>query len=554
MKITLDGLDGRNFTLRLPRDEGGEHVVSLHDATRLRGVYEHDAERFSLDPVEADAIVGDLLWTLSEGALHLGGPMRLGATRIDLEIRRDDEAPAVRGEVLCAALDAPSTSLQRDDLRVDGGLSLSTLLARYHDATATWQVTSDTISTRGLDVARGPLHVTAASLVVRAVDAQHGRGASEVGFDAITATDLSVATGDLAVDVASVELLGVRASRDAKGVLTARFDAVQLSGLRVRRGEINARVTELRATELAYGPTGVTLTSFVADALVVSVAKLDEGADTPTDETIERDVTAVGPRALGIDLPFLDHLVGRLEADTEVDVKVPFIERRVAKHRLRLSLEDGSFAFKDLEHGLSRLEDAVLDFEVDDEGLYFEVDAVVWKRAILRWPLDPRELLQARHGRVRLRTFAQPFIATPAKPAVAATPKSADPRFALRRVSVQNVRFDLAVQGASALPLAGGTLRLGREGVAALGALKLGGSIVYDPATPHADSTLTLDLDALDTALDEALVGAWKVDLARLRIAKLTDGRITLRGFTPAAVSAELQGLTAENLRLRPVA
>ena len=31
MKITLDAIDGRNFTLRLPRDLGGEHVIALHD-------------------------------------------------------------------------------------------------------------------------------------------------------------------------------------------------------------------------------------------------------------------------------------------------------------------------------------------------------------------------------------------------------------------------------------------------------------------------------------------------------------------------------------------
>ncbi len=550
MKITLDGLDGRNFTLRIPRDGGGEHVVALHDARALRGAYEHDAARFSLAPVEADALVGAIAWALSDGAVELAGPLTLGATRVALEIRRDDRAPGVTGDVRCASLEAPTLRVSLTALAAGGSLSLRGLSARHDVAADAWAAAADALATRGLSVARGALRLSIEALDAGPVAAHHGGGATDASLATVTVTGLRATVGEVVDEAARATLTGLRVRRTPEG-LGVEVDAAELAGVAVARGQQRVEAPALQVTALKYGPGGASFERLAAEELRVSVAGLGERGAEPAEAAPAAEAKADGPQTLGVDLPFLDAVAGLLEADTEVDVKVPWIGRRVATHRLRLSIDEGAFAFKQLEHGLSKLEDAVLDFEVDDQGLYFEVDAVVWKRTLLRWPLDGDDLALAREGRVRLRTFARPRVeaASSSKPA-AASEEAADPRFALRRVSIDGIRVELAIGGSSTLPLAGGTLRLGHAGAPALGALRLGGSLSLDTTRPADDATLSLDLEALDAGADGIALGARRIDVARARLGRITDGRITLRGVAPASVAGTLGALSVDGFTL----
>ncbi len=550
MKITLDGLDGRNFTLRIPRDGGGEHVVALHDARALRGSYEHDASRYLLAPVEADSILGAITWTLSDGSVELSGPMVLGATRIALEIRRDDQTPGVTGEIRCNTLDAPTLKLSRATIAVDGSLSLANFSAR-HDAQANaWDVASASLSTRALNITRGALAVSMTALEAATLEARHGGGITDASLATVTLSGLRVRTGALSIEAAHVGLTGLRIVRVAEKGLLVTVDAVDLTGVVFEQGGQRVEAPALRLVALRYGSEGVSFDSLSADEVRVRVMGLGERAAKPDADAPVVEATVEQQRVIGMDLPFLDHLAGRLEADTEVDVKVPWIERRVASHRLRLDIAEGAFDFKLLERGLSRLEDAILDFEVDDEGLYFEVDAVVWKRTLLRWPLDARELLHARQGRVKLRTFARPTLTVPTGGPKSSAPRDADPRFALRRVSINGIRVELAIRGASTLPLSDGTLRLGCEGTPALGALKLNGSLSRESASDARETSLSLALGSLDVGLDSVALGARTIDVRRARLGALTDGAITLRGFSPTSVSATLGALSLEGFAL----
>ncbi|MFO0645768.1 MAG: hypothetical protein U0326_05985 [Polyangiales bacterium] len=550
MKITLDGLDGRNFTLRLPRDAGGEHVVALHDARALRGMYEHDASRYALAPVEADAILGAITWMLSDGSVELAGPMVLGATRIALEIRRDDQTPGVTGEVHCSRLDAPTLKVSLATLAVDGTLSLANFSARHDPQANAWDVASASLSTRALGITRGALAVSMTALEAATLEARHGGGTTDASLASVTLSGLRVAVDALVVEAARVELTGLRVVRVADKGLLFTVDAVTLTGLAFEHANQRVEGDTVTIKALRYGSEGVSFDALSTDALRVRVTELGARAAKPDADAPVVEATVEKQRVIGMDLPFLDHLAGRLEADTEVDVKVPWIERRVASHRLRLDIEDGAFDFKLLERGLSRLEDAILDFEVDDDGLYFEVDAVVWKRTLLRWPLDARELLHARQGRVKLRTFARPTLTVASGGTKSSAPREADPRFALRRVSIHGIRVDLAIRGASTLPLGDGTLHLGSDGAPALGALKLNGSLSRDSASDAPETSLSLALEALDVALDSVALGARKIDVRRARLGALTDGRITLRGFSPTSVSATLGALSLEGFAL----
>ncbi len=554
MKITLDGLDGRNFTLRLPRDAGGEHVIALHGASALRGSYEHDASRFSLAPVEADAVVGAIAWTLSDGALELAGPLTLGATRLALEIRRDDRTPGVTGEVVCASFDAPTTRLSRESLTVDGALGVTALHARHDPSVDAWDVTADALTSRALMVARGALRGTFERIEATTIAARHG-DATSLSLAGAAIEGLRVVLGAWDVEAARVTLTGVRLSRDAGGVLSLEVDQAELSGVKLTRENERATLRTVTVSTLRHGPGGTSVARIAFDEAEVSVDGLasreraKEG-DAPEGDAPMVEGTPDKTRTLGIDLPFLDHLAGRIEADTEVDVKVPWIERRVASHRMRLTFDDGMIDFNALERGLSKLEDAILDFEVDERGLYFEVDAVVWKRTLLRWPLDARELLHAHQGRVKLRTFARPTVEVAQSPKPGGS-KANDGRFALRRVSIDRVKVDLAIRGASALPIASGTLRLGREDAPALGALRVSGSLTHRPSQKPEDQTLAFEVDALDAGLDAIAAGSFTLDLARARVGRLSNGSVTFRGFAPASVAATLGDVSIDALSLR---
>jgi hypothetical protein len=179
---------------------------------------------------------------------------------------------------------------------------------------------------------------------------------------------------------------------------------------------------------------------------------------------------------------------------------------------------------------------------------------VVVKRELLLWPLDAEGLRLARQNRVRLRTFAQPTMVV--RPPSARSEKEKEKEkdtesaVALRRIEVQGLRVEGGVDGASTLPLAGGTLRLGADGVVALGRLCVTGSLLHDARTPT-DATLSVDLADLDAGLDAIAVGERRLDVARLRVGQLTEGRVTFCGFSPRAVTGTLRAVELTGLRLR---
>jgi len=549
MKITLEALDGRNFTLRLPLDDGrGEHVIALHDTKRLRGLYDHDAARFSLDPVEADAIVGEVAWALADGSFHLAGPVTLGATRLDLDIRRDDRTPGVTGGARCASLDAPITRLNRAGVELYGALRVTALDARHDDGADAWVVTAESLATRATSLAQDAFRARFEGLDARTVEARIG-GSTAVSAAELALRDLSLAVGDTEVKAAGVTLTGLRLVRGEAGV-AVEADAATLTGVEVTSGQRRVRSPELRLGALRYGPDGVSFARLVADELALAIEGINaEGAAPSPDAEPAEEPPPGTRRVLGVDLPLLDGLDAKLEADIVVDLKLPVIERRVATHRLRLDVDRGVIDFKQLEGGLSTLENAILDFEVVDAGLMLELDAVVVKRELLLWPLADEGMRLARRNKVRLRTLACPTMVVPA-----ASPKDDDDApspVALRRVEVKDIRVEGALRGASLLPVGDGTLRLGVGDTHALGRLRVTGAVAYDPDGAPPDTALSVELADLDVGLDAVALGARRLDVSRARLGQLADAKVTLRGVRPRAVTATLRAVEVEGFRLR---
>lgn len=120
---------------------------------------------------------------------------------------------------------------------------------------------------------------------------------------------------------------------------------------------------------------------------------------------------SVGDRALapeGIDWRFLDALDGHVDVDVSLDVAVPVIGHRKGTHELRIPIERGVIDYKRAEHQLAAIEDALIDFELEDGRLILEKDIPLVPRdekVLLYWALDPEERALAEEDKVRLRTL-----------------------------------------------------------------------------------------------------------------------------------------------------
>ncbi|MBK6535669.1 MAG: hypothetical protein IPF99_40910 [Deltaproteobacteria bacterium] len=81
--------------------------------------------------MEADEIVGEVAWMLTGGAVRLGGPARLGATRLDIDIVRGAQEPAATGEARWEAPLRPHVAeLTLGDLDLRAPSELGALHAR----------------------------------------------------------------------------------------------------------------------------------------------------------------------------------------------------------------------------------------------------------------------------------------------------------------------------------------------------------------------------------------------------------------------------------------
>lgn len=548
MKITLESIDGRQFTLRLPRDgEPREHLIALHTTRRLRGVYAHDAEAIRLDPVEAEEIVGEVAWMLDDGAVRLGGPARLGATRLDLDLARGAHAPASTGDARWELLSAPVAELTLGGLDVRCALEVGALHARHDRPTNVWSLLVAGADARSLAVARPGIRARFEHLSMQAIEAQLGEGSVRVSAVSAHARALSLALGATTLTAAGAVVTGLRFSREA-GALVVEADELTLTDVEVVDPPRAGRSDELRVTALRYGPDGLSFDRLDCPSLTFALDRLGAPADAEAPSPAPPPLEEGATRRLGVDLPFLDLLDGRLAADTRVDVRLPVIRRRVATHTARLAIAAGAIDFKELEHGLSLLEDAILDFELEDRALVLELDAVLAKKTLLTWPLDAAGIARARRGQVPLRTLLQPEV-TVSAPDEDEGDGELEPRVALRRVEVTGLLLEARLGGATAMPLAGGVLRLGAEDVAALASLRLRGSLVHEAAPSSETTELAVELAGLLLGADALALGGRRLDLGGLSLGGLTDGVVTLRGARPIAARAALRDLSLRSLR-----
>lgn len=255
-----------------------------------------------------------------------------------------------------------------------------------------------------------------------------------------------------------------------------------------------------------------------------------------------------------VDLSFLSAFEGRLVADLATVVDAPLLPSWRAKHKVRLDVEKGRIRYDELEHGMNKLPDAVLDFNLRDARLCLDKDIPFVPfdlQTLVSWPLDDGEVDDAKEGWVKLSTLARPEIHIEPKD----TGRDEGARF-LKLVELETLSAAVRVSGGTMVRLpAGGRLRLGLgcPGGAHHGAietLEASGHATYRPGPKRVPGALSLHAAKVAIALDELPVGEGQLDIRALTTSELHVD-ITLAELTPTLLCGTSRGLELQHLAFR---
>jgi hypothetical protein len=508
MTLTLQVSELKTESLRLESTgSAGTMLVELGPSGGLSGAYRQFA-----DYIELDHVVAALL---TVGTVH---------------------APVGAGR-----LEVPAQSLLRQ-LAVDGRLELLPQLGFRGTASVAEAITTPL----AFEWEAGR---STASLEVNGVRYESEPGQTQrVQVERLALTNARVELGQSIVSVGRLALEGIAIDLvGAHWKLTCA--AAQASGIHVHSGPLSLEIESIRL------PGG-----FLAKGDHLSFGRLDIGtarlsvAELPTATSATASTRAPAPLP---DLPFLDDVSGYLNVDVSLDLELPVIRSRRATHRFRVPMEAGAIHFKQLERGLSSLEDAVLDFEVTEDSLILERDLVPGvtfdNQTLVSWPLEGTDHdLAKRQKKVRLRRLMS-YELSPAlrqdPNRVAATDSMS--AVGLRQLDVTDLELVVSLDQGSKLSLGKlGELALGNSDAPPLRSLRVAGELHFAPGQETAPSEIGVVLDSLVLGASELDLGGWQAHIAQATLHSIDAGRIRFSGIRPAALEAALGDLSLADVRL----
>ncbi len=474
--------------------------LEIGDVVGLGGAVATSPESVRIGPARLDAVgVETIRIALSRGAIAAGG--RLTGAQVELAIARGGRKPLLDGRVEAAAVEADRLTVELGERRVSAGARL--------------QAAVFTAGANG-----GILEVDAALL-----------------------TDLQVGLGALVLRADAVELDGVRATWGGGDV------RVEAQAARARQVTLIGEKLELVVDELAL-PDGVVYDGRTLVAAALTAAEARVGV-TLADARPKAAATRAPRSSPGVDPRLLDLVGGHIAVDLFLDTALPVIGHRRATHRFRVDVEHGTIDFQQVEHGLSGLEDAFLDIELEGDEIVLERDIPFIPgdaKPILVWKLDDAvELALARDNRVRLRRLSHFEVAGGRK-----SGGGGSSSVALRQLKLQNIDAELSMSpaGAVADPDAAEQNLEGWLKRASVEIVRVTGEVGHAPdeAPPGA---LSISGRALEATIAGVRAGRATLERALLRVDALEHVAVGFAGLRPRTIEARARGLSARDLHLR---
>lgn len=503
--INAANLGAERFELELPGRAGGDIHIVLGHSGGLTGRYEQDGSNILLREIAAPQLSIEVLaLPLAHGVLRVDGPSILHGLRVDAEL--GGERPFV-GRMTSASAGV-HVRFERGPLLARAGLSFQGGLFEQH----------------GPGVQRAELERVEVEALRLEVDGQALVNVERLSLRGVRCT---IAPGELSLSCASAHAESVVIEQGGRSLRLGRVALPQ--GLTLADGIV-------RWAELAL------------EQLQVNVPELARPRTTPK---------AARPAQPPLELPILDHLQGVLALDLFLDVRIPILPDRRATHSIRLNVAQGAIDFKQLEGGLAGLENALLDFEVNDEGLILELDPIPGVKldnvTLVTWPLSGHEHVLAKtQHQIRLRRLLDYQLSPKLGGEAPRERERSSGPSALRRLHVGNIETALALGGPVTQELPGlGTLRLGAPGVPAVAELRIAGQIEHAPGEPP--SATELRLDGREILLGASIVDerGRRIELERLSIARIDALRVGLVGLQPRSISLAVEGVQLGSVELR---
>lgn len=469
--------------------------IDIGEVVGLGGAVATSPEEVRIGPARLDAVgVSALRLELARATIEIGG--WLSGAQVELAIARGGRTPPLDGRIEATAVDADRLTLELGERRARAGARLETAV----------------------------------------FTASAGGGAVEAS--AAVLTDVQVGLGALVLRADAIELDGARVSWGPGAV------RVEAKAARARRVTLIGQQLELVIDELAL-PEGVVCDGDALAAPLLQAAEVRAGVTLAERRAAKPQATEKRP---GIDLRLLDLLGGHVAVDLFVDTALPVIGHRRATHHFRLGVEHGTIDFQQVESGLSGLEDAFLDIELDGDAIVLERDIPLIPgdaKPILVWKLDDAvELALARENRVRLRRLAH-F-------EVAGRHEGGKSSVSLRQLKLHIIDAELSMSQAAAVaaPDAAAQTLEGWLERASVDILRVTGEVAH-AAGETPPGSLSISGRAIEAAVAGVPMGRATLERALLRVDALEHAAVGFAGLRPRTAEARARGLSARQLKLR---
>lgn len=497
MHVALERLDLRALQLTSAGDPP-HYQLTLREGEGVRGELTYDAAQLVLRQLGADKLVLDAL-RLMFGTLlidskretvieHLQGELKSRVASLELALK----AESVRAQPLSIEVGeltlGADTQMRGVVLRVsDDGGSISVEQLRLQDFqvhSGDFGAESAALSAQDFQLGWGvELRVSAARLEVPELSLRYTQRA-KLSLSELTCTDLAV-----------------------------RGPHLLLGGLHIKRARFDQRLEPANESAPPAPPPAPVPTSVPA-----------------------RPSRPMARKAFDLDL--LDGLSGQLQVDVQVDITIPIFGTRRAKHELRLSVEQGSVDYRELESNLAPLENALLDFSVRGSELVLEQGIPLlptrgFGKPILRWSLSPRDRDLAERDRVRLALLPEYQLA--GARAERDDDDEASSKFALRKLGLNILDFSLALAPVSVPGIALRGVSIER--------LSARGSIQHHLSDVDPEGVVSGDMRGLMLSVDTLAVGARALSLQKLQVLRVPRWVVRFAGLTPTSLSLELEDI-----------
>jgi hypothetical protein len=501
MRLGLEYLDARGVAVDLAGIAGGEQRLQVRSATALTGSLVQEEGRFELEDVAAEWLVFDAL-ALLFGTVSIGltREATLGQVRASY-IRRGEES---RLELASHGLHAAVLQIEAGSVRVSGEARMQNTRLLLEGGEG--RIEAEVARVENFRLQIGELLLTAPELAAENLMVGWGGAGFKLEAKQLSGDKLSLQVGKTKLDAEAINL------RE----LLVRGANVSVASAQVERGSLEMAFAE--------GPAPEPL-------LPVTPSRRPP------------------PPRKSFDYALLDGLSGALHVDAVVDMTVPLLGQRRATHKLRLSVDDGTIDYRELEAGLSALEESLLDFSVREDALVLERGIPLlptrgFGKPLLIWDLGPRDLELAQRRHIRLSVLPSVRLAREFTAEREERESSSSWAFALRRLTLENIALDLAHKDLGPVPSALQRLSFDR--------LQARGEIQHEMSGPKRPGVVNAELEGLSASVQELSLGEkLTLTVPQLSLGKLSGASLDFVGLKPTHLRVAIEKLGLVDARLR---